>query len=181
MTSDSVEENEEGMEETKIDPADLTAEEGQSEVTEPPAKSDDGQDVSAGDVPLEEVVELEVPVENEVTKWKDKALRSQAELENFRKRMAREKTEAIKFGNSALLESLLPVFDNFHFGLEAAKQESEDSVVYKGMSMVLKQLQDFLDQCGVKEIPADGVTFDPNFHDAVKQEPSDEVAEGQVL
>lgn len=117
----------------------------------------------------------------EAEKWRDTALRSQAELENFRKRMSREKSETIKYGNAALIESLLPVIDNFNFGLQAAKQESEESVVFQGMSMVFKQLQDFLADQGVVEIPAEGVPFDPNVHEAVQQTSSDEVAEGRII
>lgn len=116
----------------------------------------------------------------EAAKWKDLALRSQAELDNFRKRMAREKADAIRYGNSALLESLLPVLDNFKFGLDAAKQ-SGASVVVDGMSMVFKQFNDLLGEFGVQEISAEGAAFDPNLHEAVKEEVSAEVPEGQVI
>lgn len=120
-------------------------------------------------------------LEGEVAKWKDLALRSQAELDNFRKRMAREKADSIRFGNAALLETLLPVVDNFRFGLEAAKRDAGQSVVFEGMAMVYKQLHDVLEEFGVQEVPAEGLLFDPNLHDAVKEEDSDAVSEGHVL
>jgi molecular chaperone GrpE len=120
-------------------------------------------------------------LQSEVARWKDLALRSQAELDNFRKRMAREKADAIRFGNAALLESLLPVVDNFRFGLEAAKREAGPSVVVDGMSMVYKQLNDFLEQAGVQEVEAEGKPFDPNLHDAVQEASSQEVEAGHVL
>lgn len=120
-------------------------------------------------------------LQNEVAKWKDLALRSQAELDNFRKRMAREKADAIRFGNAALLESLLPVVDNFRFGLDAARREAGPSVVVDGMSMVYKQLNDILEQAGVQEVEAEGKPFDPNFHEAVQEEASQEVEAGHVL
>ena len=117
----------------------------------------------------------------ETVKWKDAALRNQAELENFRKRMARERADSIKFGNSNLLSSLFPIIDNCRFGLDAARQESEKSVVFQGMSMVMKQLTDFLEGEGVKELDPAGETFDPNLHDAVGQEFSADVPEGKII
>ncbi len=119
-------------------------------------------------------------LEAEAQKWRETAMRNQAELENFRKRMSREKLEAIKFGNSSLLEGLLPVIDNFRFGLDAARQEGEESDVFKGMAMVAKQIEDFLADQGVVEVPAEGLPFDPNLHDAVKHEHDDAAAEGHV-
>lgn len=117
----------------------------------------------------------------EAANWKEVALRAAAELDNFRKRVARERQEAVRFANSALLETLLPVLDNFEFGLQAARAESETSSVFIGMSMVHKQLQDFLREQGVEEIPAVGLPFDPNVHDAVSQEPSADTPEGIIL
>jgi len=117
----------------------------------------------------------------EATRWKDLALRTQAELDNFRKRMARERSDAIKFGNASLLESLLPLIDNFRFGLEAARQDAGSSVVFQGMSMVMKQFSDFLADQGVTEFGNPGEAFDPNLHEAVQSEASDTVAEGHIL
>lgn len=123
----------------------------------------------------------EIAWQAEVHRWKDLALRTQAELDNFRKRMARERTDAIKFGNASLLESLLPVIDNFRFGLEAARQDAGTSVVFQGMSMVMKQFSDFLADQGVTEFGDPGDAFDPNLHEAVQSEASDTVAEGHIL
>ena len=116
----------------------------------------------------------------EAAQWKEIALRTAAELENYRKRMAREMQDTARFANAGLLESLLPVLDNFEYGLSAAKSESETSDLYKGLSMVLKQVQDFLRDQGVEEINAGG-TFDPNIHEAMTQQPSDTVPEGGIL
>src|ERR1700736_5097160 len=78
-------------------------------------------------------------------RFRDLAMRSQADFENYKKRCAREKEEAIKYANSSLLEKLISIIDHFELGLEAARGESgEKSAIYSGMSLVLKQLQDFL-------------------------------------
>jgi molecular chaperone GrpE len=116
----------------------------------------------------------------EIEKWRDLALRSQADLDNYRKRMAREKTDAILYANVSLLNSLLPVLDNFEMGLQAARQENEGGVIYQGFLMVRKQIEDFLAEQGVRPIPASG-PFDPNQHEAVTQLHSDTVPEGEIV
>ena len=134
---------------------------------------------------VEEVENVEpevLSVDEQVNKWKDVAARSQADLDNFRKRMAREKSEAIQYANRSLLEQLLPIIDNFEMGLKAAStSEGDSSVILTGMNMVFKQINDFLTEQGVEVIESDGQTFDPNVHEALKQEPSDEVPEGQII
>lgn len=117
----------------------------------------------------------------DLDRFRDLALRSQADFENYKKRAAREKEEAIKYANSALLERLIPIVDNFELGLESARGEGENSGVFSGMSMVLKQLMDFLTEHGVQPIDATGQTFDPNLHEAIAHEPSGEVPEGVII
>lgn len=117
----------------------------------------------------------------EVLQWRDVALRAKADLENFRKRIAREKADAIRFANADLLRSLLPILDNFEWGLEAARQESETSSIFQGMQMVRRQIEDFLAAEGAVPIDAVGRPFDPNQHEAVSQETSDSVPEGTVI
>ena len=116
----------------------------------------------------------------EAAQWKEVALRTAAELDNYRKRMAREMQESARFANAELLGALLPVLDNFDYGLQAAKAENEKSNITIGMSMVLKQIQDFLREQGVEEIATTGA-FDPNLHEAMTQQPSDDVPEGRIL
>ncbi len=137
---------------------------------------------TAGEVVVSEVQksEAEQVLEAEVAEWKEHATRAAADLDNFRKRMAREMAEALRYANQALLEELLPVLDNFEMGLQAAAAESE-SMIYKGMEMVKKQLDDFLGRQGVEEVPAEGQPFDPNLHEAVSQEECADTEEGNVL
>lgn len=117
----------------------------------------------------------------ETTKWKDLAMRNQAELENFRKRMAREKTDAIRFANSSLLTELLPILDNFEMGLTAARNEGEDSVISKGMEMVHRQMEEFLSGNGAKEVIAESGKFDPLLHEAVDHEYNADIPEGEIV
>jgi molecular chaperone GrpE len=117
----------------------------------------------------------------DLDRFRDLALRSQADFDNYKKRATREKEEAIKYANTALLDRLIAIVDNFELGLSAAKSEGEKSPIYSGMSMVLKQLTDFLADNGLQPIDAEAQKFDPNLHEAIAHEPSDEVAEGVVL
>ncbi|MEY2520651.1 MAG: molecular chaperone GrpE [Verrucomicrobiota bacterium] len=117
----------------------------------------------------------------DLNRFRDLALRSQADFENYKKRCTREKEQAIKYANSALLEKLIAIIDNFELGLEAARAEGENSAVFSGMTMVLKQLMDFLTEHGLQAIDATGQKFDPNLHEAIAHEPSNEFPEGVVL
>lgn len=118
-------------------------------------------------------------LEAEAAKWKEISLRTAAEMENLRKRSTREREEAIRYANQRLLEELIPVIDNFEMGMLAASQDSQ-SMIYIGMDMVRRQLNEFLSSQGVEEIPTTG-KFDPNLHDAVAQEESSEGEDGQIL
>ncbi len=117
----------------------------------------------------------------EIAQGRDQALRDRADLENMRKRLQREKDDAVKYANSSLLERLLPVVDNFELGLQAARQAPGAEAVVNGMSMVAKQLEGFLSENGMNAIAAEGEKFDPNLHDALGEEPSADVPEGHVI
>jgi molecular chaperone GrpE len=118
---------------------------------------------------------------SELEKYKDAALRARADLDNYRKRVAREKEDAIRYANNTLLESLLPILDNFELGLDAAKNAREAEGIVQGLQMVRKQLEDFLRDHGVEVVNAEGSPFDPNLHEAVAHEPNPSVAEGTVM
>jgi len=117
----------------------------------------------------------------DLDRFRDLALRSQADFENYKKRSAREKEEAIKYANSSLLERLVGILDNFELGLTAAKKQGENSPIYAGMVLVQKQLNDLLAENGVQPVEAEGTTFDPNMHEAIAHEPSGEFPEGTVI
>ena len=117
----------------------------------------------------------------DLDRFRDLALRSQADFENYKKRSAREKEEAIKYANSSLLQRLAAILDNFELGLAAAKAQGEESPIYSGMVLVQKQLNDLLSEHGLQPIEADGKRFDPNLHEAIAHEPSDQSPEGTVL
>jgi molecular chaperone GrpE len=120
-------------------------------------------------------------LQGDLDRFRDLALRTQADFENYKKRAAREREDAIKYANNSLLERLVSIVDNFELGLSAARDEGKNSPVFAGMSMVQKQLNEFLTDNGLKPIDAIGKKFDPNLHEAIGHESSDEVPEGEVI
>jgi molecular chaperone GrpE len=121
-------------------------------------------------------------VQADLEKFRELAMRAQADFDNYRKRVARERDEAVRYANTALLEALLPVIDNFELGLDAARGQDPGSVIFQGMAMVQKQLGDFLTSQNVTPIDvAPGSSFDPKQHEAIGHEPHDTIAEGCVI
>jgi molecular chaperone GrpE len=141
------------------------------------AESDKDSQTSAADSTEEGAF---TQLQADLERFRDLALRSQADFDNYRKRSSREKEDAVKYANSSLLERLIPIIDNFELGLAAAAG-AENSPILAGMSMVGKQLNDFLAEFGVTAIDATGQTFDPNLHEAIAHEHDPKVPEGKVI
>jgi molecular chaperone GrpE len=119
--------------------------------------------------------------EMQVTQLQEKLLRVQADFDNYRKRITKEKEDSIRYSNENLLMELLPVVDNFELGLVAAETATDPKSIAMGMQMVKSQLKRFLEDCGVQEINAIGSMFDPHLHEAVSQEVSSSVPDGSIL
>lgn len=113
--------------------------------------------------------------------FKSLYLRSVADLENFRKRVAKDKQEIIKMANGALIESLLPVIDTMKLGLQAADNKPEAADIKKGFEMVLEQLNRALQDSGLVELAPDGSSFDPNLHESIAYQASETVPEDHVI
>jgi molecular chaperone GrpE len=113
----------------------------------------------------------------------ERLLRVTADLENFRKRAARERQDAIKFANESLMTKLIPALDNFDMALAAAGSAADASIesLKTGVSMIHSQLKGAMIEAGLEEIDATNRAFDPNIHEAVAQEDSTEVPEGHVI
>ena len=113
----------------------------------------------------------------------DRLLRNTADFENYKKRAARERQDAVKFANEGLMQKLIPVLDNFESALAAAQAaggESAQSLI-TGVGMIQQQLKSVLAEAGLEEIEAQGKPFDPNIHEAVSQAESAEHPEGHVM
>ncbi len=130
----------------------------------------------------ENVEELKARASKADEHW-ERLLRTTADFDNFKKRAAREKTEAIQFANAALMQKLLPVLDNFEMALQAAESVQDEKLapVKSGVLMIQQQLRGALAESGLEEVNAAGKPFDPALHEAVSQQESQEIQEGHVL
>ncbi|MCE0499704.1 MAG: nucleotide exchange factor GrpE [Methylacidiphilales bacterium] len=118
---------------------------------------------------------------SQAAELKDRLLRAQADWDNSRKRILREKEDAVRHAGAGLLERLLPVLDNFEMGLEAAKTATDSKAIVQGFEMVQAQLQQFLREAGVEPIEAVGQPFDPHRHEALGHRETNEQPEGHVI
>lgn len=110
-----------------------------------------------------------VAKELEAKKNYDLYLRQVAELENFKKRVAREKEEAIRYGNEALVKDLLPVLDNLERAVEHAELGGNGKPLLAGIELVLKGFLEVLEKHGVTQVSAKGEPFNPQKHEAFAQ------------
>ncbi len=148
----------------------------------PPAPPESLMTVEPATLTAEQLHELKERAAKADEHW-DRLLRTTADFENFKKRAAREKQEAIKFANETLLRKLIPVLDNFDMALSAAENGEAQSVksLQTGVNMIYQQLKNVLTEAGLEEVDATGQQFDPNLHEAVAQRESPDVPEGQVI
>ncbi len=114
--------------------------------------------------------------------YKDNWIRAAADLENFKKRAARERIEAAQFANASLLQKLLPILDNFEMAQVAAQNADGEKLtaLQAGVAMIQQQLKSALLESGLEEIDATGKPFDPTLHEAVSQQETADVPEGYV-
>ena len=128
----------------------------------------------------------EAPVENNELQEKYDALNNQylrlaADFDNYRKRQEQERENLIRFGTETTLKGLLEVLDNFERGQKALEKVEDCEKVKESFNLVHKQVCETLGKLGLEEIKAIGEEFDPNFHEAVMQTPTNEHPENTII
>jgi molecular chaperone GrpE len=108
-------------------------------------------------------------------------LRVQADFDNFRRRTQKEKEELASYASMKLVSQLLPVVDNFGRALEAGRNGSELDAFAKGVDMIFRQLEQVLEQEGLKAMETVGQPFNPEYHQAIMQVESEEYEEGVIV
>ena len=108
-------------------------------------------------------------------------VRSQAEMDNLKKRFQKEKAELAKFSNEFLIKQLLPVLDNLGNAITHSLDEKSLEAFVNGVALTLKGLTDTLEKSGLEEVKAFGEPFDPNFHQAVSEQQDNTVKPGTVI
>lgn len=129
----------------------------------------------------EQIVELQTK-SAQAGEYYERLLRVTADFDNFKKRAARERDEARRAATEATLGKLLPVLDNFDMALVATNQPNANLETLKvGVTMIHGQLRGIFTDAGLEEINAVGQAFDPSLHEAVSQQETSDVPEGQVV
>ncbi len=116
---------------------------------------------------------------NELAEQKDSFVRLQAETDNFRKRLSREKDEFSQYANERLFKELIPIFDNLERALEDPSNDTKS--LKEGLEMILKQFSAFLEKEKVEPIKAIGEKFDPMVHEALTSEESNDHEENTII
>ena len=129
--------------------------------------------------PLEQLEEQIRLKDEEILKQKDTFLREKAELDNFKKRLTKEKEDFVQFANERLLKELLQIEDNLERAMAAPNATLES--LKEGVEMIQKQFKDFLKNQKVEAIEALGKPFDPNLHEVLNQQESEEHEENTVI
>ena len=137
-------------------------------------------DLAGNAEPIEEVDPLKA-AQAEMQQAVDRELRCRAELENYRKRAAREMAEQRRYANLPLMRDLLPVMDNLHRAIGAAEKTHDTASLLEGVKMAGRQFGSVLEKHHCTRIAALDETFDPHLHEAVSQQPSDEHPTNTVL
>lgn len=173
------------------------ADSGQAGNVEANAENEMAENASRGADTVAEPLEAEVEVEETappegaadpasdlmVQDLKNQLARTLADFDNFRRRTRQEKEDLQKYANRKLLADLLPVVDNFERALQSFDNETsaQSADIKKGIDMVHRQFLSVLQAAGVEAMNAVGKPFDPNVHEAVMQEPSNDQEAGTVL
>ncbi|MGJ3243867.1 MAG: nucleotide exchange factor GrpE [Opitutales bacterium] len=144
------------------------------------AEPEIAEDAPAGEAEPPREKDPVAEAEKKAKEFEDAYFRSRAELENFRRRMAREKQEFMKVAAANIIEDLLPVFDNLELGLQAARQHPDARDITSGFEMVVNQFTNILGEHGLKKLEPVGEPFDPNLHEATGHEASEDYDEGVV-
>jgi molecular chaperone GrpE len=132
----------------------------------------------------EVVAELEAALkkaQEEAAENYDRLLRVSADIENYKKRVAKEKSDLIRYGNEELIKELLPVIDNLERALGHANAEGNEEGIRSGVEMTLQQFLGILQRFGVTPITAEGEPFDPTKHEAIMEQATGDYDPGRVV
>lgn len=141
------------------------------------ANSEQKGSTEAGDAGTDPLVAAKA----EANEYRDRMLRLAADFDNYKKRSARERTDAEKAARESILRELLPVFDNLERAALHANQATDAKAVADGVGMVLRQFQDSIERAGIKRVQTIGKPFDPSVHEAIQQIPTAEHPVGAVI
>jgi molecular chaperone GrpE len=147
---------------------------------EAPAVEEAAAPVAEEEQPASEFDDLEL-ARQEARDNYEKMLRLAAEFDNYKKRIEKERSITIKYAEENILKELLPVVDNLERAVEQGRSTEDGGALLEGVELTLKGLLDTLDKFGLKAVSNVGAPFDPNYHEALTMEPSEEIPANHIL
>lgn len=157
-----------------------------NDIVEDMEEAEEIDEIKADEITTDELSEEELVCELEESKkltleYLDHLQRLQAEFDNYKKLVDRQKKELIEYAHADLISELIDVMENLERGIASAKDSKDPESIIKGMEMVYSSLEDILGSRGLEPIEAIGKKFDPNYHEAMMKSPSDDVASNTVI
>lgn len=175
MTDEKVQNNGQERPEEEPTPEKLMASTSAEATTDEAAVADED---GTSELTLEERLE---EAEGKAAEYLEGWQRARAEFANARKRLERERVEARRNATIEVVGSLIPILDDFDRALETVPEEIADDSWFEGVALVHRKLRTILDKVNIERIEAVGQPFDPNYHEAVLQEESEEYESGTVI
>ena len=146
-----------------------------------PAKELASEDFDPGTATPEQWRSLLEQKDEQITQLKDRVLRIAAEMDNTRKRLERERTDAVAYANENIIREMLPIVDNLERALQHGETEANNKSLLEGVAITLKGFKDTLARFGCASFEATGKAFDPNLHEAVMQQEAREHPDNTVI
>lgn len=147
----------------------------ETQPTEAVAESDNTEQLSAE---IEALKTKLAEAESKISEYRDTWLRSQAEFQNYRKRLERDNELTYVSMKGDIVKKILPVLDDLE---RALQNRPTDNAWANGIDLIARKMQNILDSEGIQRIEAEGTEFDPKFHEAISHEPADGVKSGFVI
>jgi molecular chaperone GrpE len=172
--------------ETDLEKTDRTSEEVDANVKDKAVEKAEAPESRIQEKPLEdlskpELIEKITALKALSDKNYDLYLRSQAEMENMKKRLRREKEDWVKYSNETLIKEILPIMDNLERAVSHSNNETALPSLMEGIELTLRSLKSVLSKSGLEEVKAEGEPFDPALHEAVSQVDDENVEQGKVV
>ena len=167
-------------EEVKDTVTEETVEEVVEEAVETEAEAEETTEEKKGFFKKKDKKDKKDQKDQQIEELTDRYKRTMAEFDNYRKRTEKEKTAMYEIGAREVINKILPVVDNFERGLATIPEADRSNPIAEGMDKIYKQLTKTLEDMGVKEIEAEGIEFNPDFHNAVMHVEDDSLGENIV-
>lgn len=167
---------------TPHEPMEVSLEDGDTAVAQEAVPAAETTHANPQDNVLDATRAVIEQLEGKLQELQQRQMRMQADFDNLRRRSRLEKEEYTKYAHAQLLEGILPIVDNFERAIAVRQEQQDVEAVIRGVTMIYRQMEQWLDQAGVQPIMAIGQAFDPAYHQAISQtEASEAYPSGTIV